>query len=69
MKYVIKNRRTNMFLSKSFYKDNKQSINIKDAYKFSAFELLLASRTILREREKYIVYQYENGKNLWEELM
>ena len=67
MKYVVIHRNTGLYLAKSYCKDKKQTENIKEAYQFSAFSLLLASKTFLSEKNKYIVYPYT--KELEKELL
>ena len=70
MKYLVKHKITGKYLSKTYYKDNKQTEDINEAYKFSAFELVVATRTFLREKQKFIIYpdKKETRKKLLEEL-
>ncbi len=58
-KYIVKNKNTNLYLDDGFYHKSKGSNKLKNAHRFSAFELLLASKTVLINRERYIVYNYQ----------
>lgn len=69
-RYVIKNKNTNLYLSNIYYRDLKGCKSMKNAHKFTAFELLLASKTVLENKHNYIVYSIEKFKenSLLEEL-
>lgn len=57
--YVIKIRGKDEWLTDNYYKPSpKNSPFLKDAHKFRSFELLLATKTILRDKNKYTVYKY-----------
>nr|DAH24365.1 MAG TPA: hypothetical protein [Caudoviricetes sp.] len=57
--YVIRVKGKDEWLTDEYYKpSSKKSPFLKDAHKFGAFELLLATKTILRDKNKYIVYKY-----------
>lgn len=59
MKYIVKHNKTGMYLTDSYYKpDNRMSLFLGDAHLFSAFELKLASTTVLRNKKNYTVYEY-----------
>ena len=61
MKYIVENKREHKFLTAHYASpDNKYTSDITKAYKFSAFELLLASKTVLRNKNNYIVYRDED---------
>ncbi len=63
-KYIVLNKNTKLFLISTYYRNLKDGCKkIEDAHKFSAFELKLASQTALRNKENYIVYNYESIKN------
>lgn len=55
-RYIVKNRITNRYLDNIFYRNLKGCKDIKNAHKFSMFELLLASKTVLKNKRNYIVY-------------
>lgn len=60
MKYVVKNLDNNMYLTDSYYRPNQiYTKSFIEAHKFSAFELLLASKTVLSNRKRYMVYRYD----------
>ncbi len=57
MKYIIADRKTKKFLGNDYYIDLEKGYkDIDKAHKFSAFELLLASRKLLKDKSNYIVY-------------
>lgn len=62
-RYVVKHKTTDMYLTDNYYKSLKnRSLFLSDAHLFSAFELKLASNTLLRNKKNYIVYQYKQLK-------
>lgn len=62
MKYVVQCKETWEYLSKTYYKDGKKTRFLEEAYQFSAFELLLASKTKLIGKNNYVVFLYEEEK-------
>lgn len=62
--YVIKNKRTDLYLMDDYYKPkHKESYFLEDAHKFNSFELFLATKTILLNKNKYEVYKYREMSN------
>lgn len=61
-RYVIKNKEKNLYLDNGFYLNSKGCKDMKNAHKFTAFELLLASRTILKNKHNYIVCDIQKIK-------
>jgi hypothetical protein len=63
-KYVVKHKASDMYLTDGYYKSlRNRSLFLSDAHLFSAFELKLASCTLLRNKDKYIVYKYKQLKD------
>ncbi len=63
MKFIVRDKIKKMYLSNSYFKNNKNKFteNYEDAHRFTSFELYLASKTILKNKKRYIVYLYENS--------
>lgn len=61
MKYIVENKNNKKFLTGHYASpDNKYTNDIAKAHRFSAFELLLASTTVLRNKSNYVVYRDED---------
>lgn len=59
-KYVVLHVPSDMYLADDYYKPNSNKTSyLGDAHKFSAFELMLASKTILIKKKNYRVYKYK----------
>ena len=59
-RFIVENKNTHGFLESNYFKGFLPgTTDLKKAYKFSEFELWLASKTMLRNRENYIVYREE----------
>lgn len=70
MKFVIRNKSTGKYLTSDYYRGNLEGrLNLKDAHLFSPFELLLASRAILKNKSNYIVYEYNQLTRKYKEEM
>lgn len=56
--YIVEYKLTGDYLTKGYWKGIKKHTTqfASEAYKFSAFELKLASMTILRNKKKFRVY-------------
>ena len=63
MRFIVRDKIEKMYLSNSYYKnrDDKFTDNYETAHKFTSFELLLASKTVLKNRKRYMVYIYEDS--------
>lgn len=60
-RYVVKHKEKDMFLTDEYYKPkNRYSLFLGNAHLFSAFELKLASKTVLINKKNYIVYRYKH---------
>lgn len=57
-KYIVENLETGKYLGKKYFK-NEETFYIEEAYRFSAFELKLASAVLLIPNTKYRVYKME----------
>ena len=58
-KYVVLHIPSDMYLADDYYRPNSiKTTYLGDAHKFSAFELKLASKTILMNKKNYRVYKY-----------
>lgn len=59
-RYVIRVKDKDAYLTNDYYKPkSKSSYYLEDAHLFSAFELLLARKTVLKNKGAYVVYGYE----------
>lgn len=56
--YVVEYKPTGEYLTKGYWKGikNNTTLFLSEAHRFSAFELKLASATVLINRKKYRVY-------------
>ena len=61
--YIVEYKPTGDYLTKEYYKGIKKHTTqfVSEAHKFSAFELKLASMTILRNKKKFRVYYIETS--------
>lgn len=59
--YVVEYKPTGDYLTKDYYKGIRKHTTqfISEAHKFSAFELKLASMTILSNKKKFRVYRID----------
>lgn len=59
--YIVEYKPTGDYLTKEYYKGIKRHTTqfISEAHRFSAFELKLARKTILKNKKKFKIYYVE----------
>lgn len=68
--YLVKNKATRLFLIDNYYRNRKDGTDqFRKAHKFSSFELLLASKTVLSNKVNYIVYDYDQLEEAEKDLI
>lgn len=57
--YVVEYKPTGEYLTKGYWHGSKKTQFMFEAYRFTAFELKLASKTLLINKKKYQVYKID----------
>ena len=57
--YVVEYKPTGEYLTDGYWHGSKKTLFLYEAHRFSAFELKLASKTILINQKNYRVYKID----------
>lgn len=61
-KYIVEDLDKNMYLGKRYFLGDRENF-FNMAYKFTAFELKLASAVLLKPKNRFRVYSIEDKEN------